>query len=95
MHPFLLHARRSIDTQYLSIDPFAILAGKEAYNTGNIDWQTNSVERAPCDSVLFMSALARISIQKRLNRIPRQLDRRSICLRLEYTLCIPYGTCRS
>lgn len=48
----LLHTSSSINPDNLSVNPFAVLAGKEAYNTGNINWETDSVKRTPSCSVL-------------------------------------------
>jgi len=47
-----LHTSSSVNTNDLSIDPFAVLAGKEAYNSCNIDRESNSVQRTPCFSIL-------------------------------------------
>jgi hypothetical protein len=49
--PFL-HASCAINTEDLSIDPFTILASKETNNPRNINWQTNTVQRTPCRSIL-------------------------------------------
>jgi hypothetical protein len=48
-----LHASRPVNSNDLSIDPLAILAGKEAHHSCNIDWKTNTVKRTPCGGVLF------------------------------------------
>jgi len=55
-----LHASSAINAQNLSVDPFAILAGKEAHNTSNINWETDSVERRPSGGVLIDTIIGQL-----------------------------------
>jgi hypothetical protein len=47
-----LHARSTVNAEDLAVDPLAVLRGKEADNTGNINGETNTVERRPGSSEL-------------------------------------------
>lgn len=47
-----LHHSRPIDSEDLSIDPLSVLAGEETDDTGDINWETDTVERRPGGSVL-------------------------------------------
>ena len=52
-HPVqLLHAGRTVDANDLAVDPLAILRREEAHDAGNVDGQTDAVERRPGGSIL-------------------------------------------
>lgn len=40
-----LHASGTVDSENLAVDPLAILRGEEADNTGDVDGETDTVER--------------------------------------------------
>lgn len=48
-----LHARSTVDSENLAVDPLAILGGKETDNTGDVDGETDTVERRPASSELL------------------------------------------
>ena len=48
-----LHHRRTINANNLSINPLSILTRQEAHHARNINRQANSVQWAPCLSVLI------------------------------------------
>jgi len=50
--PSDLHACSAIDANHLAVDPLAILGREEADDTGDIDRETDTVERRPASSVL-------------------------------------------
>lgn len=46
------HASRAVDAQYLPVDPLAVLRSQEAHHAGDVDGQTDTVQRRPTGSVL-------------------------------------------
>lgn len=50
-----LHASCAIDAKHLAVDPLAVLGGKEADDAGNIDGETDAVERGPSGRVLYLT----------------------------------------
>jgi len=49
--PFL-HASSAVDAEDLAVDPLAVLGCEEADDTGDIDGETDAVERGPCGGEL-------------------------------------------
>jgi hypothetical protein len=47
-----LHASSAVDADHLAVDPLAILGREEADDTGDIDRETDAVERRPASGVL-------------------------------------------
>lgn len=41
----ILHACSTVNAEDLAVDPLAILRGEEADNAGNVDGETDTVER--------------------------------------------------
>lgn len=62
--PYLSHASSSINANHLSINPFSVLAGKEADNTRDVDGKTNTVERTPGGSVLKINLVRGVKANK-------------------------------
>ncbi len=55
-----LHAGSAVNTNDLSVDPIAILRGKEADDTGNVDGLADTVVGRPCAGVLVNLVVAKL-----------------------------------
>jgi len=53
-NPCSLHAGGAIDADDLAVDPLAVLGSQEANDTGNVDGETDPVERRPASGILQM-----------------------------------------
>lgn len=53
-----LHARSTVNTKHLAVDPLAILGSQEADSAGDINRKTDPVERGPTSRELGRSASA-------------------------------------
>ncbi len=50
-----LHARSAVDADHLAVDPLAVLRDQEADDTGDVDGETDAVQRGPASGVLVAS----------------------------------------
>ena len=94
---FFLHAGCSIDADDFAVNPFAVLGGEEADNTGDVNWLTDTVHGGPSFGVL--SQVSHCS-ESNLNlhvifNLPHRLGRRTACRHLECTHGTRRGTCPS